>query len=343
MVGVGTKRLCFGKGSRQRSDKCHLTHLVNSRTRLISKRRVSRIFLHEGCDGAVGEKSESFVTSRRIVLSVRTRLHGGGVDGGALVFLERLDGAVYLISASAEKLSGNESSDLVDVGRAHEGRQHHSGGGVDRKDRGHELVADDCEFFVDDGQTLDVEITAGQNAEGFVVVPGGVGNVVGDLNVGPVFPFDVTVGVVKKNGVEILRFSVGLELGLTVKIGEWLLDFHVHDVKGVVSRVSRGTETVVGETQVFSANDLAVLVEGFNVGKTNGRDVIERSSTRTVDVGSGGVTGQNVWNISIGVVQKTNLTVVLEGQKDKVWDTRESLEAAFLSTKNMIGLNFLTK
>ena len=70
-------------------------HMIDPDTRLIPQRRIARLLLDERRDGAVGEDTESFVSSTRVMFAVIALIDDFRCNFRTIVRFERLDRALF--------------------------------------------------------------------------------------------------------------------------------------------------------------------------------------------------------------------------------------------------------
>ena len=222
-----------------------------------------------------------------------------------------------LITAGGEKLP-IEVPLRIDVGRANERRENDPRRWIDHQDGGHELVPDDGARLAYDGESLGIEVASRGHPEVLPVVPGGIGDLVGHLDAGSVFPLDELVGTLEEGRAKIRGLGVLLELGIAVTVGERLPNAQALDVERLIRQVFR--VPVVAQDKVLP-EDLAAIgvVVKLHVGEPHAGDVREGhlGGREPILVGSrfdvrpAGVVLENVVDGGAGVVQQPDKVVIL--------------------------------
>lgn len=150
---------------------------------------------------------------------------------------------------------------------------------------------------------LNIKVSSSQDAEILVSIPGRVGNMISNLNICSIFPLNVAMRIMDKCSAKILSLGVCLIGPLSMSIGKWLLDLHVDNIEGIVGTIRGRTISIIRQTKELSANFLAVGIKGFNVTETNTWDIVPRSTTNAIYVGSTGYSIENIRNCIIGVIE----------------------------------------
>mmetsp|Transcript_37707 Transcript_37707/g.87829 ORF Transcript_37707/g.87829 Transcript_37707/m.87829 type:complete len:215 (-) Transcript_37707:133-777(-) len=184
---------------------------------------------------------------------------------------------MYLVTASGEELSVKFSI-LINIRSANKLRKDLSCLWIDHHNSRHVLISKNSAFLVDDSKSLGINIASSNYTAFFPVIPSIIRYFVGHLNISPVFPFDIPVGIMKDSQALMFSLCVLFKCRLAMTIGKWFLNMHVLNIEWIIPRIfiENATKSIITKTIKFSNNFVTIsVVVWFDIRESHTRNVVK--------------------------------------------------------------------